>query len=192
MGWWDGGCNLDRQQDQVPICSCPALWLPGALQRPSGGLGESVLAGAIFVGQGATGPLALFSVSGNTIEVLQRLRERLQSALLREQGAAAGSWDVFLSLEPGEDVEGQGKTKVTDSCSHLGLFAREWSYEMDKRTGWDWGGSLRWAWRPLGAGDLASSQSPVESPTGDGIRKHRQNTVRTTRGGIAESHVYLS
>lgn len=27
----------------------------------------------------------------------------------------------FLSLDPGEGVEGQGKAKVEDSCSHLEL-----------------------------------------------------------------------
>lgn len=50
------------------------------------GLGESVSLGAIL-DLGITGPLALFSVSSNTIEVLLRLRERLQSTLLRERGA---------------------------------------------------------------------------------------------------------
>lgn len=53
-------------------------WGSGA---PTAGLGESVFASAIL-GQGTTGPLALFSFSCNTIEVLLRLRERLQSALL--------------------------------------------------------------------------------------------------------------
>lgn len=31
-------------------------------------------------------------------------------------------WGGFLSLDPGKGVEGQGKTKVEDSCSHLELF----------------------------------------------------------------------
>lgn len=85
------GCDLLQAQVSrahlaplVPPMACPQLWRP----RPRAG--RWVFAGA-RVGQGASGPLALFSVSRDTIEVLQSLRERLQSALLRPRGAGPGA-----------------------------------------------------------------------------------------------------
>lgn len=61
------------------------------------GLGESVSLGAIL-DLGITGPLALLSVSSNTIEVLLRLRERLQSAVLQERGATVSAASAFGRL----------------------------------------------------------------------------------------------
>lgn len=91
-------CRRQKCHAHIWLPSCPS-GLPGSSGAPASGLGESVFAGA-RVGLGATGPLALFSVSDKTIEVLQSLRERLQSALLREGGAepqSVGGFFIFGS-----------------------------------------------------------------------------------------------
>lgn len=92
---------------------------PGELESPKVGLGESVFTEEIF-GWRATGPFTLFSVSSNTIEVLLRLRERLQSALLQEQGTAARLLVAFYLWIPGKGAEQPGKTEeVSDSSRSL-------------------------------------------------------------------------
>ena len=90
-----------------PTSCSPSAPLASGELRPAAGLGPSL--SAVF-SRRAPGPLALFSASRNTVKALLRLRERLQSAPLRLFGG-------FLSLDPGEAVEGQGKTEARVGCS---------------------------------------------------------------------------
>lgn len=50
--------------------------------------------------------------------------------------------------------------------------------------------SLRWAGRPLGAGDLASSQSPVESPAGDGESEGTYRILFSPPGVGLPNHMF--
>lgn len=110
--------------------------LPGSSRVPKVGLGKSVLAKEIF-GWRATGPFTLFSVSSNTIEVLLRLRERLQSALLQEQGAAARLLVAFYLWIPAKVRSGQARPRRSQTAvaasGCLGRLLREWSCQMNKR-----------------------------------------------------------
>ena len=80
-----------------PLASLLPLWHGGL--GPVAGLGPSLL--AVFCLR-ATGPLALFSASHNTIKAFLRPRERLQSASLWLFGG-------FLSLDSGKAVEGRAR-----------------------------------------------------------------------------------
>lgn len=165
-------CRRQKCHAHIWLSSGPSGG-PGSSGAPASGLGESAFGGA-RAGREATGPLALFSVSGNTIEVLQSLRERLQSALLQERGAGprrVGFW----SLVPGEGVERPGTSRVRDSCDRVGLcFSRgvvvgrdaQDARLQDKGAGWGWGAPpfIKWLGRPGGA----SNQSPRGSPAEEG------------------------
>lgn len=77
------GCSPGRPQRPAHLSPC---WSPGELGRRGGGAGTGGVRRRNLWPRSA-GPRALFSVSSSTMEVLLRLRERLQSALRRERGA---------------------------------------------------------------------------------------------------------
>lgn len=95
-----GQCRLQRGQTAMSMHTMPQSRPSGLLGRRGAltvGLGERVFACAIL-GREQVSHFALFPVSSNTIEVLLRFRERLQSALLRERGAAAPAFGRLFNL----------------------------------------------------------------------------------------------
>lgn len=85
-------------------------------------------------GPGATGPLALFSVSSNTIEVFAQGGSGSVYKVPSSESEALGPrrFGGFLSLDPGEGVEGQGKSRVGDGCSRGALLRGWWACETSE------------------------------------------------------------
>lgn len=88
---------------KCPAHWSPAFWPPRELESPNGEAGRSVLAEATLAWE-----QAVFSVAGNTIEVLLRLRERLQSAL-QEQGAEAPAFGRLFIFGSRQKCGGAGQ-----------------------------------------------------------------------------------
>lgn len=112
-----------RQQCQARVLlSCGPLASPREL-RPTAGLGQGVL--AIF-GRQATGPLGWFSASRNnrSFAEAQGVSTKCSPPRARRRERPGWLFGGFLSLDPGEAVEGQGKTKVGVSSSSVGLFSK--------------------------------------------------------------------